>query len=63
MTIKKLLKLTEQHGDESGFEYQIGDLEEMLKHMWKLLTPAQRKKFVREDETLATLTELFEDEA
>lgn len=46
-TVEDLLSLATRHGDESGNDYEIGDLQELLRAAWEVMTPAQRSQMLR----------------
>lgn len=56
LDIKTYIDAAEDHGQDSGAEYQIGDLEIMLRAMYKLLTPTQKRTFAL-DESVAEMME------
>ncbi len=46
-TVEDLLQLATRHGDDSGNDYEIGDLQELLRAAWEVMTPEQRSKMLR----------------
>ena len=51
--IEQLLQAAYDHGTEEGSEVEAGDLQEMLRAVWSLLTPGQRQEFFRRPEITA----------
>lgn len=54
-----------QHGENSEPGHEVGDLQELLREMWELLTPAQRLQFAQNENVRSTLENTlveFEDE-
>lgn len=49
MSIATYLDAAADHGNDSGADYQIGDLEVMLRAMHALLTPAQKRAFALDE--------------
>lgn len=49
LDIRTYLDAADTHGEDSGADYQIGDLEIMLRTMHSLLTPAQKRAFALHD--------------
>lgn len=45
----------QQHGQDSDPDHEVGDLQDMLRAMWALLTPAQRVAFASSDAVQQTL--------
>ena len=48
--IEQLLQAAYDHGTEEGSETEAGDLQEMLRAAWALLTPGQQAEFFRRPE-------------
>jgi hypothetical protein len=46
--VEKLIERAEKHGQESEPCMQVGDLEEALRIVWKVLTPSQRRRAFEE---------------
>lgn len=49
LDIHTYLDAADTHGEDSGADYQVGDLEIMLRAMYSLLTPAQKRDFALHD--------------
>ena len=45
-----LIAAAQQHGEDSEPDHEVGDLQEVVRAMWKLLTPSQRVAVLRSDE-------------
>jgi len=43
--ISKVIESAYRHGFDSEPDMEVGDLQEVVRDLWKLLTPAQRKAF------------------
>jgi hypothetical protein len=43
VTLEEVLTAAERHGADEGYESWIGDLEELLRAVWPLLTEGQRQ--------------------
>jgi hypothetical protein len=56
--IEKLLDAAQAHGDDLGSETQIGDLEELCRLIWGVLTPEQRALVWEADTAQDLLKEL-----
>jgi hypothetical protein len=52
-----LLWGAEVHGLESEPDHEVGDLQDLLREAWRLMTPAQRAELVRSRAGLAVLHE------
>lgn len=48
--IEKLITCAENHGEDSDPVHQVGDLEDMLRAAWQLMTPEQKRRFIQSDE-------------
>jgi hypothetical protein len=48
--IEQLLQAAYDHGTEEGSEVEAGDLQEMLRAAWDLLTPQQQQAFFQRPE-------------
>lgn len=55
LEIKTFIDGAENHGQDSGAAYQIGDLEIMLRAMHKLLTPEQKRSFALDASVVAVM--------
>lgn len=53
--IEQLLQAAYDHGAEVGTDMEDGDLQEMLRAAWELLTPEQRMAFFRRPEIKALM--------
>jgi hypothetical protein len=52
-----------QHGkDTSEPEHQIGDLEDLLRAAWEILSPDQRERLMKTDAAVAVLKNLGDAE-
>ena len=43
------------HGSDSKPEHELGDLQDLLRLAWSLMTPDQRETFAKDDVALAIL--------
>jgi hypothetical protein len=43
VTLEQVLAAAERHGKDEGYESWVGDLEELLRAVWPLLTGAQKR--------------------
>lgn len=50
LVLEALLRIAKQHGEDSEPDHEVGDLQDLLRPMWKLLTPDQRNAFMASDE-------------
>jgi hypothetical protein len=55
LDIEFYIKSAQQHGEGSEPDHEVGDLQDFLRVMWRLLTPDQRKAFAQDEEVHATL--------
>lgn len=72
--IEMLLDIARQHGEDSEPDHEVGDLQDLLRPMWKMLTSRQRQQFLRIPEVqqvvsgagmvdlATTMDDVFEDE-
>ena len=44
--VEFLLKAAKQHGDDSDPDHETGDLQDHMRRMWEILSPAQRAHFM-----------------
>lgn len=44
-----IIQAAANHGRRSGYGHEIGDLREMLRSAWRLMTPQQRIRFINDD--------------
>lgn len=44
-TIERAIADAARHGEQSEPEHEIGDLQQLARQLWALLSPAQRKTF------------------
>jgi hypothetical protein len=47
--IEAYIAAAEQHGKDSEPDHEVGDLQDMLRVAWSLMTPAQRVSFINHD--------------
>jgi hypothetical protein len=43
--VEHLLSVAQQHGEDSGTDYEVGDLQEFLRAAWALLSEQQKAAF------------------
>ncbi len=43
--INQILKACTAHGEKSEPDMEVGDLQQLVKDLWAILTPAQRASF------------------
>jgi hypothetical protein len=55
--IEEYLTAAMNHGDNSEDDQEIGDLQEMLRVAWEIMTPQQRDQFRNDPCPLGILTE------
>jgi len=46
-TVEILIGHAQTHGDDSGNDHEIGDLQDMLRAAWSLMTPEQHRQMLR----------------
>jgi len=51
--LQRLFDGAEAHGEESGADHETGDLQDILRGCWGLLSPAQRRAVYAEHEAVA----------
>lgn len=51
----------QQHGEDSEPDHEVGDLQDMLRAMWSILTPAQRVAYASSDAVQQTLESALPD--
>lgn len=48
--LQKLFDAADAHGEDAGEpDHAVGDLQELLRSAWTLMTPAQRREFLQGD--------------
>lgn len=48
-SLDRLLDAAREHAEDSGEpDHEVGDLQDILRTCWRLLTPAQRQKVLQE---------------
>lgn len=64
--IETYISAAQQHGEDSEPDHEVGDLQDMLRVVWKLLTPQQKAAFRESEAALSTLemggSDYFTDE-
>lgn len=50
LVLEALLSIAKQHGEDSEPDHEVGDLQDLLRPMWKLLTAEQRNAFMASEE-------------
>lgn len=58
-----LLAAAKQHGEDSDPDHEVGDLQDLLRPMWAILTPEQQRNFLASDEVAAVLEAALPSEA
>lgn len=48
--IGRILAAAKRHGEQSEPDHEVGDLQVILRAMWRVLTPEQRDAFMDADE-------------
>lgn len=49
--IERYITAAENHGEFDDPDHEVGDLQELLRLAWGLMTEEQRRRFVASDET------------
>lgn len=44
--LDRILSAAEKHGLDAGPDMEVGDLQQLARDLWNVLTPDQRKNFV-----------------
>lgn len=55
LDIEFYIAAAQQHGEDSDPDHEVGDLQDHLRTMWRLLTAEQRKAFALDEGVHATL--------
>lgn len=50
MNLQYYLDAAQQHGEDSEPDHEVGDLQDLLRTMWSLLTPEQRMAFAKHED-------------
>lgn len=53
--IETYVEAARLHGEDEHPDHEVGDLQDMLRAAWRVLTPEQRKGLVRDDAFERTL--------
>lgn len=48
-TIDRLINAAKQHGEDSEPDHEVGDLQDYLRAAWRIMSPAQRLQFMKDD--------------
>jgi hypothetical protein len=59
--IDVLIEMAQRHGEQGGTEYEVNDLQELCRAMWRLLTPEQVTAFMA-TEAVTFLNDNFSDD-
>ncbi|MCE6959591.1 hypothetical protein LAZ40_11040 [Cereibacter sphaeroides] len=52
--IETFIQAAKDHGSDSEPDHEVGDLQDMLRAAWEIMTPEQRVTLVRSDACRAT---------
>jgi hypothetical protein len=55
MRIETFIGAARQHGEDDEPDHEVGDLQQMLRAAWNIMTPGQRQEFASSPVVLAVL--------
>lgn len=55
LDIETYIKAAQQHGEDDEPDHEVGDLQDILRVAWEIMTPDQRERFAKDDAALAVL--------
>ncbi len=58
--LDRILSAAEKHGLDGDPDMEVGDLQQLARDLWKVLTPDQRKNFVGYSRLGATVVDWHE---